>query len=148
VDLIEARTLANMLIAKYVPEYYFQWDNAKRRNGMCDYSERTIYLSKPRTQVRTYAAVRQTIMHEIAHALNPGAGHGRAWQNQMIRWGLPPERCSKDDVDTSHLAKWKVICKFCGHFGYFMRKPRVSRSCGKCSPHRYNEKFKMELIPL
>lgn len=147
-DLFDAEILAKQLISDYVPDYHFEWGNYKRFRGMCDYSRRTIYLSRHITPLRTEEAVRGTIMHEIAHALTPGAGHGRAWKLQMIKFGLSPDRCSKDQVDTSALAGWKIFCKFCGHSGTFIRKPRVARSCGKCSPRKYNEKYKMELVKL
>jgi hypothetical protein len=43
--------------------------------GCCDDPTRTIYIDWHASQ-RT---VRQTILHEIAHALTPGDDHGKAW---------------------------------------------------------------------
>ena len=48
--------------------WQFRWDNAKRRNGICWYGRKVISLSCPLTLLRAEADVRNTILHEIAHA--------------------------------------------------------------------------------
>ena len=140
-NLFDAEILAKELISEHIPHYRFGWMNEKTVNGRCRYDSKTIVLSRPRTTLRTRDAVRNTIMHEIAHALTPEAGHGRAWKMQMIRFGLKPERCSSDAIDESRISNWRAVCKGCGKISYMIRKPRVDRSCGECSPKVYNEKY-------
>jgi predicted SprT family Zn-dependent metalloprotease len=148
-DLVEAEILAKRLISKYVPEYSFKWNRAKGINGICHYRTKTIELSAPLSALRTREAVHITIMHEIAHALTPtDGGHGDLWKMQMMRFGLPTDRCSKDKVDRTHLAKWKMVCISCKHDAYFMRKPKYARSCGKCNPGRFDRRYLMELTQL
>ena len=50
-----------------------------------------ITLSLPWVEHLPESKVREIILHEICHALVPhGTGHGPAWQNQMVKIGLPP----------------------------------------------------------
>lgn len=145
-NLFAAETLAKDLIMQYVPHYRFGWMNEKRTNGRCEYRTRTIRLSRHLTPLRTDAAVRQTIMHEIAHALTQGSGHGREWKNQMRAFGLSPNRCSQDAPDISSIAKYKVVCATHGITGHMHRKPRVARSCGKCS-RKYDARYLLSVVP-
>ena len=69
-------------------DWTFQFDRAKRRFGACNYTTRTISLSRTLTRLNDDAAVRETLLHEIAHALTPGAGHGPAWQVKCLEFGI------------------------------------------------------------
>jgi predicted SprT family Zn-dependent metalloprotease len=142
-NLFDAEMLAKELISQYVPNYRFGWMNEKRTNGRCFYNTRTIKLSQPLTQLRTKEAVKNTIMHEIAHALTPGAGHGRLWKLQMLKFGLKPDRCSSDDVDLSTIANWRATCIGCGKVVYMIRKPRVIKACRQCCGSKYNDKYRL-----
>lgn len=73
----------------------FGFDNAKQRCGLCQHHRRRITLSRHYVRLNDEAEVRDTILHEIAHALTgPGAGHGVQWQAQAIRIGARPNRCA------------------------------------------------------
>ncbi len=59
-----------------VGTWSFRFDNAKRRCGACFYSRRTITLSRHFVTLNDEAEVRDTILHEIAHAFaGAKAGH-------------------------------------------------------------------------
>src|SRR6187402_311530 len=103
-DLFEAEVLAKELISQYVPRYRFAYNNLKTVNGQCNYTTRTINLSRHLTKLRTREAVTNTIMHEIAHAMHPRVQHGDAWKLQMRKFGLVPERCSSDKIDRSSIS--------------------------------------------
>lgn len=147
-NLFDAEILAKTLISEFVPDYSFAWNNLKTINGRCEYRTKTITLSRHLTDIRTNQAVQQTIMHEIAHAMNPGAGHGPAWKAQMRKFGLPDHRCSQDQPDKSSISNWRAICVGCGKKSYMIRKPRVSRSCGACSGKKYNEKYRLNFTKI
>ena len=78
----------------------FAFDGAKRRCGVCNYNTRTISISRHFVQANGEAEVRDTILHEIAHALvGPKAdAHGSAWKLQAMRVGARPERCATNVV--------------------------------------------------
>lgn len=71
-DSKHARIMATSLMREHgLGNWVFQFDRAKKRLGYCDSANRTISLSEPLTNACTDAEVKQTILHEIAHALTP-----------------------------------------------------------------------------
>jgi predicted SprT family Zn-dependent metalloprotease len=78
-----------------VGTWSFKFDNAKRRCGMCSFRTRTISLSRHFVAMNDEAEVRDTILHEIAHAYaGAAAGHGVHWQRAAMQLGARPERCA------------------------------------------------------
>ncbi len=69
----------------------------RRRFGCCNFTRRRISLSRPLTFLNDEAEVRDTILHEIAHALTPKTGHGPAWKAMCLRIGAKPVRCFQTD---------------------------------------------------
>ncbi len=80
--LTDARTLAHTLLNKHeLHDWTFAFNRRKRAFGLCDFRKRTIYLSAVLTELNDEAEVRDTLLHEIAHALaTPKARHGPVWQ--------------------------------------------------------------------
>lgn len=70
----------------------FSLDANWNRFGACYYDTKTITLSRPITLLSTKPEVRDTILHEIAHAL-VGAehGHDEVWQAMALKIGARPE---------------------------------------------------------
>lgn len=93
------------------------WNNRKRAFGLCDYGKSTIYLSRFLFPTMTAAEVYQTIVHEAAHALAPGAMHGARWKQTMRRLGVPADRCGEYTEEglaaVARVAKWRTECD-CG----------------------------------
>jgi len=139
--LFDAEIMAKELISKYIPDYKLEWNNHKKTYGMCSYATKTIFLSRPLTELCDENTVRDTVMHEIAHAMHPKAGHGMDWKIQMIRFGLPPNRLCKVDIDKSSISNWEATCRTCGKVVHMIRKPRIKRSCTPCGDGKYNEKY-------
>lgn len=147
-NLIIAERMARKLMLDHgLYGWNFKWDNAARRFGQCDYSKATISMSKQLTVQRTEAAVRNTILHEIAHALTPGAGHGPKWRAKALAIGCSGERCSSDSVQVK--ANWRGICPGGHDHGTRIRRPGTNarpRSCGKCHPV-YDKKYTVIWVP-
>lgn len=109
------------------------FDRAKKRAGICRSSERTIGLSTPLTVLHTPDQVRDTVLHEIAHALvGPRHGHGPTWQAMAVRVGASPERCLPQDA-ASVPGAWMGTCP-AGHTIERHRRPARVSSCRECSP--------------
>ena len=132
-ELFKAKMLALELLNEHGlmdKNWYFEFDNAKRRFGCCSYRKKRISLSKPLTLLREESFVRNTILHEIAHALVGGKnGHNHIWKAKAIEIGCNGERCSSD----AHIqGKWVGVCPN-GHISYRHRKPKYQVSCATCS---------------
>ena len=138
-NLMTAYNLAYDLLKEhglYQKGWSFQWDNAKSRFGVCKYRSQVIGLSKPLTLANDETQVRDTILHEIAHALTPGAGHGPEWKRMCIKIGAKPERCYTEE-DTNVIAgKYRAVCGGCGKtFNRHKKVPRGRRMACLCQNH-------------
>jgi predicted SprT family Zn-dependent metalloprotease len=150
-NLLEAKNLAIDLMAKHGildQGWRFQYDNARRRFGSCSYRTKTISLSKHLVSLNDLENVKDTILHEIAHALTPGHGHDRVWQRKAIEIGCNGKRCySSFDVQQPE-SRYIAECSGCGHthrrHKMTDRLKYGSQSCGRCSGGSYNEKYKLE----
>ncbi len=105
-------------------------DRAKRRFGQCRYATKQISLSEPLTRVNTEDHVRQTVLHEVAHALvGPGHGHDAIWKSQARRIGV--KHAASRSAGEAAPAPIKGTCPNCGgEFGRH-RRPSGDRYCGK-----------------
>ena len=108
-------------------------DNAKRRAGVCRFGDRVIGLSAPLTELHSEDEVRDTVLHEIAHALvGPAHGHDRVWRATAMRIGCSGRRCV--DTDSPRVTgSWVGVCP-AGHVKDRHRRPERVMSCGACSP--------------
>lgn len=75
--------------------WHFQWSRGKCIAGLCSYSRKTVFLSmhmvcSPKVKIDD---IRNTLLHEIAHALTPGAGHNQVWRQKAIDIGCDGSRC-------------------------------------------------------
>lgn len=145
-DLNDAEALANELMAENLlrpHEWTLVWDNSVNRFGQCQQPRRRISLSRKLTQAGSEAQVRDTVLHEIAHA-NVGVveGHNATWKREAIRLGANPSAASDDTSNLRAAAPWVGRCA-AGHESKtrFWRKPRNRRSCPSCSPGRFNEQY-------
>lgn len=107
------------------------FDAAKRRAGICRYERKVIGLSAPLTRLHDEAEVRDTILHEIAHALvGPGAGHGPVWKAQAQVIGCSATRCVPEDAPRVPGA-WLGVCSG-GHSVDRHRRPERVLLCRPC----------------
>lgn len=142
----DAKTLANKLMREHELKqngWVFKFDQAKRRFGQCDYRNKTISLSEPLTLLNPKSQINDTILHEIAHALTPGAHHGARWKSKAAEIGADPSRCYDSSVVQPE-AKYIGVCPN-GHEHTAMRMTRgmrtTSTACGICCNGRYNAEF-------
>lgn len=117
-------------------DWKFRWDNSKQRAGVCKYGPKIIGLSKPLVELWAEGPVRDTILHEIAHALvGPGAGHGFIWRQKCLEIGGDGRARYHTTEETPAVqGAYSATCK-AGHVHYKHRMPtaRSPRSCGLCS---------------
>ena len=144
-NIENAKKIACDLIQLHLgPEWSFKWSRAKKCFGVCQHSRRTIKVSKPLVSLNDEASVRDTILHEIAHALiNIGHGHDHVWKARCREIGAEPVRCFKGSVNVP-TSKYKVVCE-CGK--EFSRNKRIRRGyllvCPICNAKMGNEDFQL-----
>src|SRR5262249_2472181 len=80
----EIRALANEMLALYgLPDWTFRFNRRKTEMGLCFYGPQRIELSLHFATRNSEEAIRQTLLHEIAHALaGPGHGHDAVWKQK------------------------------------------------------------------
>ena len=115
------------------PEHWrFAFDSAKRRAGLCSYTDRRISISKYLVTIHSLDESRQVMLHEIAHALSgKAAGHGKQWLQTAKSIGYRAERFSGKEI-AEQTAPWVGHCPN-GHEHFRYRKPRGDSSCGVCA---------------
>jgi len=132
-DLRDAYAYAESLLEYHgLADWRVEYDSAKRRAGICRFREQVIGLSAPLTTLHSEEEVRDTILHEIAHALaGPGHGHDHVWQQIAVRIGSSGERCTSSEAPQVEPA-WLGVCR-AGHTLGRHRRPERVVTCGECS---------------
>ena len=133
-EIAQAETIAYdlMRLHNLLPKWTLTFDRSKVCFGKCYYSRRQISLSRYLVELNDEAEVRDTILHEIAHALAPrGAGHGPKWQAVAVAIGCNGMRCYGAEVRRPK-PKYKGTCPGCKLVIY--RHRRTDVACAKCSP--------------
>jgi hypothetical protein len=142
VDLQEAADLAVALMDRWGLEgWRLQFDRARRRFGYCNHRQRTISLSRHLVGLNGREAVRDTILHEIAHALLPPRhGHDAVWRAKAREVGAAPRRSYGEEV-AQPPSRWVGTCPGCGGQVGLHRRPRRSHSCWPCGGGRFDARF-------
>jgi len=134
VNLSEASNLCLALMAKHELlkyNYTFSWINSKNVFGCHKGFDRKICLSRPLVLLNNEDDVRDTILHEIAHALvyirngfryrlsenKRKCSHDDVWKKVCIEIGCKPKRCYNTEkvncpepkYELIHIATGKVI---------------------------------------
>jgi predicted SprT family Zn-dependent metalloprotease len=151
VRLEHAEKIARRLMDEHgLAEWTFEFDNCKTSFGSCRhaYEPPKITLSRHYVPLNDEPEVRETILHEIAHAkmhatgiLSPGerSHHDEAWKEMARSVGAKPERCCGEGVIDPPLT-WIGRCPACG--GIAERHVRQDFSCGECADE-YDPRYRL-----
>ena len=130
-DVDEALAMARELLAEHGPAgWRVVLDRAKTRAGVCRPARREIGLSAPLARLHAPEEVRDTVLHEIAHALvGTGHGHDALWRATALRLGCSGERTASGPRPAG---PWTGTCP-AGHTTTRHRRPARVAACGRCS---------------
>ena len=148
-NLLSAQIIALRLFEKHgLKKWRFKFDRARARFGCCNFSTKTISLSRILTQLNSSEKVKGTILHEIAHALaGRHSAHGKAWRVKAAEIGCNPQRCySQSEVKTPR-GKYTAKCGNCGkEFQVLRRRKGVAcrECCRKLNGGKYSAEFQIE----
>jgi len=151
-DTLEAREMAVQLISQHLDDKWtFKFDNAKNRFGVCRFSRKEIGLSAPLVILNDETKVRNTILHEIAHAVaGPGHGHDSYWASKCRELGIKPERCYDSKEVAVVKGAYEGTCPSCGLTAQRHRRTdkmfRVACSacCKQFNKGEWSEDFKFQ----
>jgi predicted SprT family Zn-dependent metalloprotease len=134
----EAHATACRLLAVHgLAGWECRFNRSRVNMGLCLYGPRVIELSVHFVENNGAEAVRDTVLHEIAHALaGREAGHGPLWKAMCLRVGAKPERLS--DEAAMPAGRWQARCACCGMMHHKHRRPKhlVGWYCEGCGPDR------------
>lgn len=145
-NLDDVDALAHELMATHglMPKWSFAFDHAKRRAGICRYTEHTISVSRHLMQLYPEPLVRETLLHEIAHALvGPEHKHNVVWKRTARAIGSNGAARLPSTAPQAP-APWIGRCP-AGHTYTRHRRPRAGASCSRCAPH-YDPRYPIEWV--
>ena len=131
-DLIRVRHWADALITLHLdPSWSFDFDNAKKRAGLCNFTAKKITVSRYLAARYEDDEIHQILLHEVAHALaGARAGHGPVWRSVALGLGYDGKRTHDGEI-ADDLAPWVGTCA-AGHTHYRYRQPTRPLACGLC----------------
>jgi len=153
-DSTAAIEFARELIVAYgLVGWRAELDRAVRRFGACHHSRKLITLSQQLVQLNNEAAVLDTILHEIAHALaGSKAGHGPEWRKIAKSLGCSAQRCYSLSHTVQPPARITLRCANCGHTVQRIRAPRRKVACSVCcnrfSRGRFDARYILDVAPI
>lgn len=96
------------------PAWTFKLNSNHRRVGVCKHNERRIEFSQHFVENNTEELIRDTLLHEIAHALvGPSHGHGDVWRRKCVEIGARPERTCDSSVKSTAKPNYVIKCVPC-----------------------------------
>jgi len=150
-EIKNVRTLARTLMDENgLDSWKFKFDSAKRRLGQCSFRDKRISLSRTLAELNSEEQVKDTILHEIAHALCPLDFHSEKWKRKARELGCSSNVAEKQrDIIMPH-PNYRARCGTCGYVSETYRKKKKEVACGICckkfNNNRYDSKFKLKFV--
>jgi hypothetical protein len=142
---IKVKDLANELMYKYnllETGWRFYFNDNRSRLGVCKEYQRSIELSIWHVNNSPFEAVKNTLLHEIAHAIvGCRHMHNNVWRSKAIEIGCNGERCGHMNAPS----KYTGTCPNCGKI--ISANKRRNIACGNCCKRlnggKYSKEFKI-----
>jgi len=140
--ILMGRRILNEIKNSGYPELSFWRITTNKRKssfGVCNYTKREIQLSSILVPYMNVSGVKDTILHEIAHAITPGQKHNNVWRRKFIELGGSGKRLSgaekyENGIEGqkefyNKIAKYTLQCPTCGKTIFRNRLPKYRVSC-------------------
>jgi len=119
-----------LMHAHRLKKWRFKFDHSTRRAGCCNYCDKTLSISFELARNAADEDIRDTLLHEIAHALvGRKHNHDAVWKAKAKEIGCSGERCHRLQFTPS---RYSVTCENnCWKHTAERRNTRlVCRTCG------------------
>lgn len=130
-------------------DWVLKLSHQRRHLGYCKPMRKTISVSLLYMERNPFHIMKDTLLHEIAHAIHfresGKMGHNNGWKEVAQRVGCAPVRCASLEGLRVPEGKYSGVCRSCGKTVQFYREVRRSYSCSICSPRRYDPNHKLEI---
>lgn len=148
-DLSKAINLARQKMDEHNLHYWnLELSNAERMLGQCSPKNKTVKLSRKYIALNEEPEILNTILHEIAHALEweryRTAGHSWKWKMIARGIGCTAQRTADPNKVVSVPLKYVAVCKVHGEVGSYRK--RVVRACSKCCNENNHGKFSKDYV--
>lgn len=132
-ELQEAARMARALMDEHgLTGWGLAFDRARVRAGACHHATRRITLSPAITAAHDRAQVRETVLHEVAHALvGPRHAHDEVWRARARAIGASGDRCYAAGETPVVEGRWQGRCA-AGHVVHRHRRPTRVLLCTRC----------------
>ena len=121
----EIKTYAETMMEHYGLEgWTFEFIKTRRTIGRCNHKRQVIQLSSLWADGHA-DNIKDTILHEIAHALTRGHGHDKVWKAMCVKIGAKPERCATTKKSPSVTPRYVAIDDKGAIVEKFFRKPNA-----------------------
>ena len=147
----EVKILAEQLLNKtylgiHLPKLGWKFGGFSKATsymGLCSFKKRHITISEKFLEFVDYSQVKNTILHEIAHALDfedrGTSDHGQQWKRIARVIGCDPSfhvninKLARKAGDAVYMKyKYSITCDEHGFLGGMMRKPKRKYICQTC----------------
>jgi predicted SprT family Zn-dependent metalloprotease len=152
-NLMQAETMALRLMREHGARdmgFTFRWTSSRKAlgitrwrrvlnvgTGRMEWLPMDIALSRPLTVHQPEDEVRQTILHEIAHALaGHGHNHDHVWRTTAISIGAKPSVCGGSAELARTVARYRVWCEAGSHAVGSANSARFRTDRRVCATHR------------
>lgn len=132
-------------------EWELRFSHQKRHLGYCRPRKMIISISKAFMETNPFPVIKDTLLHEIAHALHfldtGKTNHSNGWKEYALKVGCEPKRCASNEGLIVPEGKYVGICPVCEKVTHFYRKVRRSYSCSHCT-RKYDPKYRLQILTI
>lgn len=132
-------------------DWELKFSNQKRHLGYCRPRKKIISISRAFMETNFFPVIKDTLLHEIAHALHfletGKTNHSNGWKKFALQVGCEPKRCATGEGLNMPKGNYIGVCPICGKETHFYRQIRRSYSCSHCT-NSYDSRYKLTIITI